>query len=169
VLLLIQEELPEDMMSLARSVYETYLHMVWVLIRPDQVLAVSAAREGLMTGTHEFEVTPKSRVNRSVIVHKQSGGKQRVEFTAGQLAQLSGIPEDVSIHEGVATKESVLLAALDVCGRRWVRFWSMSVLLSVLLTLRTWAHSRTALHSKSSCYGTNCRCCWRILNCAAPP
>jgi hypothetical protein len=56
---LIQEELPEDMMSLARSVYETYLHMVWVLTRPDQVRAVSAARVGLMTGTHEFEITQK--------------------------------------------------------------------------------------------------------------
>jgi hypothetical protein len=101
VSLLIHEQLPEDLMSLARSVYETYLHMVWALARPDELYAVSVARMGLVMGTHEFEVTRNGRVNRRAIVDKRTGKAQLVEATTGRLAQLSGLAEDVLIHEGL--------------------------------------------------------------------
>lgn len=88
-------------MSLARSVYETYLHMVWVLNRPGEVHAVSTARVGLLAGTHSFGLTRKGRVNRRVIVENESGKVIHVDVTTSQLAQLSGLSEDVLIHEGL--------------------------------------------------------------------
>src|ERR1700674_1538881 len=46
----------------------------------------------------------------------------------------------------LATEKSVLMAAVDVAAGRWIGFWAiMSVLVSLLLTLRTWARSRAAL------------------------
>src|SRR4029453_2859178 len=43
-------------------------------------------------------------------------------------------------------KKSVLVAAINVCSRRWIRFWFMMlVLLPLFLPLRTWARSRAAL------------------------
>jgi len=101
VSLLIREQLPEDLMSLARSVYETYLHMVWALIRPQDAHAVSAAKIGLMTGTHEFEVTRNGRINRRAVVDKRTGVVQPMQIAMSQLAELSTLAEDGAVHQGL--------------------------------------------------------------------
>lgn len=101
VSLLVIEHLSEDLMSLARSIYETYLHMIWALKCPDDLYGISQAKIGLMTGTHEFKTTRNGRVNRRAIVEKRTGAVCRIDMTTSRLAQLSGLPEDASLHEGI--------------------------------------------------------------------
>jgi hypothetical protein len=101
VSLLIHEQLPEDLMSLKRSIYETYLHMIWALRHPDDLYAHSTARIGLVAGTHEFEITRKGRINRRVIIDKRTGEMLQAEVTTSQLAQLSGLAEDILLREGI--------------------------------------------------------------------
>lgn len=104
--LLIGNELPEDLMALARSVYETYLHMIWALTRPIEAHVMTEARIGLLAGTHEFVVSPKGKIDRRTIVNKKNGKTVKVGVTTKELAGLSGLPEDVSLHEDLYSRLS---------------------------------------------------------------
>ncbi len=89
----------EDGLIIARSIYENYLHAVFLLKNPAFVEDLFAARVGLILGTHEYKKNNSGKPNYSVIIDKSTGKELNGRVTTKFMAKRSPYPEDVEIQQ----------------------------------------------------------------------
>ncbi len=94
---LIDRELIEDSLILLRTIYESYLDIVFILHNP-QKLKDLIAQAGLMMGTHEYALNKKGKQNRRIIKDKVSGDEFDGTISTYQKVLSSDFQVDIYIH-----------------------------------------------------------------------
>ena len=97
--LLVNDGFGEDAMAIARSVYESYIHVRYVLDSPDKINDLVLARLGIKQGTHEYRKTKKGRNDYRVIVEIATGREYDGKISTRTMAEASRFEEDLEIHE----------------------------------------------------------------------
>jgi hypothetical protein len=95
---LIGDNLGEDALSLVRSIYENYLHMVIAVLAPGLLKRLADAQVGLVIGTHRNPLNSRGKPNRRIIEDPSNGQRVRADVTTLELAQQSPFPQDVLVH-----------------------------------------------------------------------
>ncbi len=94
---LIHRELIEDALILLRTIYESYLNIIFILHKP-QKLNDLIAQAGLMMGTHEYALNKKGKEDRRIIKDKVSGAEFDGTISTYQKVLNSDFQEDIDIH-----------------------------------------------------------------------
>lgn len=88
----------DDVLSLVRTVYESYLRILLLRKHPetaDDFIAVY----GVTIGTHEFEKGRGGKANRRRIVDRQTGKKFEPQISNKRMAKSSDDPKDLEFFE----------------------------------------------------------------------
>ncbi|ACM19360.1 hypothetical protein Geob_0998 [Geotalea daltonii FRC-32] len=105
---LLDNRMSDDAYSLTRSLYENYLHIIYVLKHPSQVHDLVDAVIGLHAGTHEYEKKGKG-YNKKVIVDKKTGQKYMGQISGFTMAESSFVQSDVNFFDVFYQKSSQVL------------------------------------------------------------
>lgn len=96
---LIREKYGDAALKLARSMYENYLHIVFIRENPSMIQHLVDAKVGLMIGTHEYKRNAGGKVNKRVIVEKQTGEEFKGHISAFEMVSASPYPEDSNFFD----------------------------------------------------------------------
>src|SRR5581483_801118 len=94
---LIESDIGNECLPLARSLHDTYLHCVFARISPSERGELAFALAGTKIGTHEFLPTKKGRDPRILVEAKS--GKQIPVRTSRYVAAQSPHPEDIELYD----------------------------------------------------------------------
>ena len=89
----------EDILKLARSMYESYLHISFVQTYPESVASLVDAVVGLRTGTHHYKRRKDAAEDKRYIVDAKTGVEHRAHVSAYKMAEASSLPEDVAFFD----------------------------------------------------------------------
>lgn len=107
--LLEESRFSEDMLKLARSMYESYLHIVVVQQAPASLEFLVDAVVGLRTGTHKYRKRKDGSDDKRVVVEVCSGREFPSSISGYKMAESSPIVEDVEYFDLFYTSTSQLI------------------------------------------------------------
>ncbi len=96
---LLAQHMADDVLKLARSLYENYLHMVYIGSRPERIHDLVDAVIGLRAGSHAYKCTSKGKADKRTIVEIATGKEYLGHISAFSMAQASPIPEDLAFFD----------------------------------------------------------------------
>lgn len=109
VMLLEEKRLSEDMLKLARSIYESYLHMVVVQTNPNSLETLVDSVVGIRRGTHAYKKRKNGGEDKRVIVELASGREVPAQISAFKMAESSPFSEDVEFFDFFYSTTSELI------------------------------------------------------------
>jgi hypothetical protein len=95
---LLRKERGGDSLSLLRSLYESYLQVLFTRQVPEEAQELARATAGLKSGTHRYPHAGKNHEDRRQIIEVRTG-KVRAIRTNFTIAQQSAFPEDRDLFE----------------------------------------------------------------------
>ena len=98
---LLEKDIGADALALARNLYESYLHIVFVQAKPEKLADLVDASLGLRLGTHEYAVGRNGRSDRRVIIEKATGRKFEGFISKHRMAASSPVSVDVAMFDGL--------------------------------------------------------------------
>jgi hypothetical protein len=101
--------LSEDMLKLARSIYESYLHMVVVQMNPSSLETLVDSIVGVRRGTHAYKKRKNGDNDKRVIIHIASGREIPSQISAFKMAASSPFAEDVDFFDFFYSTTSELI------------------------------------------------------------
>ncbi len=99
ILALIDNSLPEDALTLCRSVYECYINASYAITHPEHIDHLTTKKVGLHSGIFIYQITRKGRYNPRIIVNTETGEEMESGPTIESLVKGTGYAEDQPIHE----------------------------------------------------------------------
>lgn len=87
--LLISEEVGADCFPLARHIYENYLHIAYIIARPDMLAHIIDAPLGLKLGTHEYAKNRRGEDDTRIIIRKIDGTRFQGHISKFEMARTS--------------------------------------------------------------------------------
>lgn len=96
---LLSERMSDDVLKLARAMYENYLHVVYVGRHPNKVADLVDANLGLRAGSHAYKSKKDGSENRRIIVDKRSGREHDAHISAYEMAEASPFVEDIQFFD----------------------------------------------------------------------
>ncbi len=90
----------DDVFILVRSLYENYLRIMFVRQHPEKSLDFFAMY-GVALGTHEYEKRKNGKINRRVIVEKESGRRFEGHISNRRMAESSDLGLDVEFYDQI--------------------------------------------------------------------
>ncbi len=109
VMLLEEKHLSEDMLKLARSIYESYLHMVVVQMNPQSLETLVDSIVGIRRGTHTYKKRKNGGEDKRVIIEIASGREVPSQMSAFKMAESSPFAEDVEFFDFFYSTTSELI------------------------------------------------------------
>jgi hypothetical protein len=106
---LLNERMSDDAFMLARSIYENYLHLIYVSRYPDKVADLVDAPLGIRAGTHAFKRKKDGSEDKRIIIEMQTGREYAGHISAYKMAESSHIPEDVRFFDFFYRRSSEFL------------------------------------------------------------
>jgi hypothetical protein len=104
-----ERRLSEDILKLARSIYESYLHMVVVQREPHSLETLVDSIVGVRRGTHAYKKRKNGEDDKRVIVELASGREMPSQVSAFKMAESSPFVEDVEFFDFFYSKTSELI------------------------------------------------------------
>ncbi|MBE9205838.1 hypothetical protein IQ244_04780 [Nostoc sp. LEGE 06077] len=98
VSLLLDNRLPEDAMILLRSVYESYLHIVYVLQNPDHIDDFVQKKIGIYTGRFKHPVSKKGNKMCNQVIDSETGEISTYGIGISTLVHGSKYQFDKEVH-----------------------------------------------------------------------
>ncbi|RUR73894.1 DUF5677 domain-containing protein [Chlorogloeopsis fritschii PCC 9212] len=98
VSLLLDNRLPEDAMILLRSVYESYLHIVYVLKNPERIDDFVQKKIGLYTGRFKHPVSKKRNKMSNQVINSETGEISNYGIGMSTLVNGSNYKFDKEVH-----------------------------------------------------------------------
>lgn len=99
IFLLIHNNISDDVLSLIRTVYENYLHIIYLSKHPDKFDDLFVAPIGIEAGHFEYEKNNTGKVNHRIIIDKKTGKKFKGHISTRLMAEASDFPEDVELYD----------------------------------------------------------------------
>ncbi|CAH1905719.1 conserved hypothetical protein [Candidatus Nitrotoga sp. HW29] len=99
VINLTEKRYSEDVLKLARSMYESYLHMVLVQNDPQTLEILVDVVIGLRSGTHEYKTRRDGGEDRRFVVELSTGREVASHISSFRMAESSRIAEDVPFFD----------------------------------------------------------------------
>lgn len=99
VRLLEENRMSEDMFKLARTIYESYLHIILIQTRPESMEIVVDAVVGLRKGTHQYKKHRDGSDNKRYIIEVSTGREFLSQISAYKMAKGSPIVEDLPFFD----------------------------------------------------------------------
>jgi hypothetical protein len=90
----LNERMPDDVLKLARSIYENYLHVVFVGSHPTNLYDLVDAKLGLRGGTHRYKTKKDGSDDKRHIVDIRTGLEYLGHIPAYRMAESSELVED---------------------------------------------------------------------------
>lgn len=109
VSLLEEKRLSEDILKLARSIYESYLHMVVVQRVPGSLETLVDSIVGIRRGTHAYKKRKNGGDDKRVIVELASGREIPSQISGFKMAESSPFVEDVEFFDFFYSTTSELI------------------------------------------------------------
>lgn len=94
-----EQRMSEDMMKLARSIYESYLHVVFVNADPQSVEYLVDAVIGLRHGTHRYKKRSDGSDDKRRIVEVSTGRELPGHVSAYKMAEASTVLEGLAFFD----------------------------------------------------------------------
>lgn len=104
-----EQHLSEDILKLARSIYESYLHMVVVQRVPSAIETLVDAVVGLRNGTHQYKKRGDGRDDKRLIIELTSGREIPSQISTFKMAEASPYSEDVPFFDFFYSTTSQLI------------------------------------------------------------
>ncbi|OCQ90654.1 hypothetical protein BCD64_28770 [Nostoc sp. MBR 210] len=98
VSLLLDNRLPEDAMIILRSVYESYLHIVYILQNPKQIDEFVQKKIGLYTGRFKHPVSKKGNKMSNQVIDSETGEISNYGIGMSTLVYGSKYQFDKEVH-----------------------------------------------------------------------
>lgn len=96
---LLDKEVGADSLALCRSIYESYLHIVYVISQPEGLATLVDANYGLKVGTHEFKKTKRGSDRRTIVC--KSTGDEYKTISASTMASESNNSADHELFDSM--------------------------------------------------------------------
>jgi len=96
---LLEDHRTSGALALSRSLFELYLHIVFVKAFPVHLIDLVDAQLGLMTGTHAFALRTNGEVDRRTIVETATGRRFRAGFSHFRMSRASGRKADEPLFD----------------------------------------------------------------------
>lgn len=106
---LVEQQLSEDILKLARSIYESYLHMVAVQCIPSAMETFVDAVVGLRNGTHQYKKRSDGSDDKRFITELASGREILSQISNFRMAEASPYLEDIPFFDFFYTTTSQLI------------------------------------------------------------
>ncbi len=84
----------EDCYSLLRSIFENYLHIIYLKKYPEKLQDLTEAKVGISRGTHEYAKTKKGKENKRIIIDKVTGKEFDGAISSYNMICASDFEED---------------------------------------------------------------------------
>jgi len=99
IMYLLKEDVGDDVLLLSRSMYENYLHIIYVKETPDYIQNLYA-QAGIKQGTHEYLKTSNGKEDRSIIVDRKTLKQYKL---VGNFKMVSSSPynEDKQLFDDI--------------------------------------------------------------------
>lgn len=104
-----ENKFSEDMLKLARSIYESYLHMVVVQQLPTSLEVLVDTVIGLRRGSHMYRKRKDGSDDKRVVIEKSSGRELPASISGYKMAESSPMVEDVGFFDLFYTTTSQLI------------------------------------------------------------
>lgn len=104
-----EQHLSEDMLKLARSIYESYLHMVVVQRAPNAIETLVDAVVGLRKGTHQYKKRKDGSDDKHFIIELASSREIPSQISAFKMAKASPYLEDIPFFDFFYSTTSQLI------------------------------------------------------------
>lgn len=98
---LLDKEIGADSLALCRSIYESYLHIVYVASQPEGLATLVDATHGLKVGTHEFKKNKRGGSDRRTIVCKATGDEYKSSISTFTMASSSSNSDDRELFDSM--------------------------------------------------------------------
>jgi hypothetical protein len=105
---LLEEGMSDDALSLARTVYENYLHATYVLNNPQGLVHLVDVALGIKNGTHAYEIV-KGKIDKRVVIELATQAKFPGHISAYKMAAASSIPSDLAFFDVFYSRSSEIL------------------------------------------------------------
>lgn len=99
VRILEKNRMSEDILKLARTIYESYLHIILVQRRPESMESLVDAVVGLRKGTHQYKKRRDGSDDKRCIIEISTGREFISQISGYKMAEASPIAEDVPFFD----------------------------------------------------------------------
>lgn len=96
---LLEKEAGFDALALTRSIYENYLHIVFITAYPEKICDLVDAVLGLKYETHEYKKSQNGKIDRRVILEKETGRAFEGHISTYRMASASMIQSDIELFD----------------------------------------------------------------------
>lgn len=97
--ILLNERIADDVLKLARTIFENYLHIIFVGKHPEKVHDLVDAVVGLRNGTYQYKQTKNQKEDKRIIVDMKTGLEYAGHISVYQMAQSSDIDGDLDFFD----------------------------------------------------------------------
>lgn len=97
--ILLIEHMADDVLKLTRTMYENYLHMVFVGAKPEKVIDLVDAVLGLRSGTHHYKSSPNGKEDKRIIVNSNTGTEYSSHISSYRMAETSTVEGDLEFYD----------------------------------------------------------------------
>ena len=91
---LLDQHFGEDALAGSRPIYETYLQLLYLQRNPSKTEDLFASTVGIARGTHEYAKTKKGKIDRRVVIERQTGREFEGFVSTRIMAESSPFDED---------------------------------------------------------------------------
>jgi hypothetical protein len=109
VRLLEENRMSEDILKLARTIYESYLHVIYIQRHPEAMECLVDAVVGLRKGTHEYKKRRDGSDDRRCVVELATGKEFLSQVSSYKMAEASRFEEDLPFFDFFYRTTSELL------------------------------------------------------------
>jgi hypothetical protein len=95
--ILLDNFMSDEALILCRSIYENFLHIAFIKKNPEKIDDLVKAKIGLRTGTHEYKKTNTGRLDKRIIVEKETSKEYESHISAYRMAESSRCHLDVEL------------------------------------------------------------------------
>lgn len=94
-----EKRMSEDILKLARTIYESYLHIVLVQRRPESMETIVDAVVGLRKGTHQYKKRRDGSDDKRYIIEISTGRELLSQISGYKMAEASSLAEDLPFFD----------------------------------------------------------------------
>jgi hypothetical protein len=93
------QRMSDDVLKLARSIYESYLHISFVRTNPDSLISLVGAPIGLRNGTYAYKKRKDGSEDKRIVLELSSGREFPAHISAFKMAEATGLVEDIAFFD----------------------------------------------------------------------
>lgn len=98
---LLDNSIGADSLALARSIYESYLHIAFIKAHPEKIESFFALQLGIKAGTHVYAKNKKGNVDRRTVIRIEDGACMDGHISMYKMASSSKEPLDTEIFDSL--------------------------------------------------------------------